>query len=74
VFVSQKQPKNLPDLPEATKGEKKALFRELGGLDYLQIYSDTAKEKRQVLNRELISDRSTIENLERDIDSLSDKK
>ena len=29
VFVSQKQPKNLPDLSEATKREKKALFREL---------------------------------------------
>lgn len=74
AFVSQKQPKNLPDLSEATKGEKKALFRELGGLDYLQVYADSAKEKEKALDRELISDRSKIESLEEQVKALPEKK
>jgi len=74
AFVSQKQPKNLPDLSEATKGEKKALFRELGGLDYLQVYSDEAKEKEKSLDRELIGDRSTIESLKKDVTVMPEKR
>ncbi|MDD5305349.1 MAG: hypothetical protein PHS14_19805, partial [Elusimicrobia bacterium] len=41
--VSQKPTKNNPDLAEATKGEKKAIFRELAGLDYLQEAAETAR-------------------------------
>jgi DNA repair exonuclease SbcCD nuclease subunit len=74
AFVSQKQPKNLPDLSEATKGEKKALFRELGGLDYLQVYSEKAKEKWQALDRELIGDMSTIESLKKDVALVPEKR
>jgi exonuclease SbcC len=61
AFVSQRQPKNLPDLTDATKGEKKALFRELGGLDYLQIYSESAKAKAQTIGEELIGIRAKVE-------------
>jgi len=74
AFVSQKQPKNLPDLSDATPGERKSLFRELGGLDYLQVYADSAKEKWQALDKELISDRSKIEVLEEQAKTLPDKK
>ena len=61
AFVSQRQPKNLPDLSDATKGEKKALFRELGGLDYLQLYSESAKAKAQAIVGELIGIRAKTE-------------
>jgi len=74
AFVSQKQPKNLPDLSDATPGERKALFRELGGLEYLQVYADSAKEKWQALDKELISDRSKIEVLEEQTKTLPDEK
>jgi len=43
AFVRQLPTKNNPDLAEATKGEKKAIFRELAGLDYLQAAAETAK-------------------------------
>jgi exonuclease SbcC len=43
AFVSQRPTRNNPDLAEATKGEKKAIFRELAGLDYLQAAAETAK-------------------------------
>ena len=49
AFVSQKATKQNPELSDATKGEKKALFRELAGLDYLQLYADAAKEKAKDL-------------------------
>lgn len=64
AFVSQKQPKNLPDLSDATKGEKKALFRELGGLDYLQVYADYSKDWVKKYNDELMADNAKIETLE----------
>jgi len=61
AFVSQKQPKNLPDLSDATPGEKKALFRELGGLDYLEVYSKAASETAKVLEGELITIKAKLE-------------
>jgi len=61
AFVSQKQPKNLPDLSDATKGEKKALFRELGGLDYLEVYSKTASETAKALESELTGMKAKLE-------------
>ena len=63
AFVSQKQPKNLPDLSDATKGEKKALFRELGGLDYLQGYADLAKANAQTIEKGLISIEAKLESI-----------
>jgi len=61
AFVSQKPPKGHPDLTDATKGEKKALFRELAGLDYLQAYSEAAREKAKVLEAETERDAGRIE-------------
>jgi exonuclease SbcC len=45
AFITQRPTKNLPDLTDATAGEKKALFVELAGIDYLQRFSDTAAER-----------------------------
>lgn len=64
AFVSQKPPKNHPDLTDATKGEKKALFRELAGLDYLQTYSEAAREKAKALEAETERDAGRIQALE----------
>ena len=52
VFIPQKPNRNHPDLSEATKGERKALFRELAGLDYLQAHAEAAREKARVLEQE----------------------
>jgi len=64
AFVSQKQPKNLPDLSDATKGEKKALFRELGGLEYLEVYSKTASETAKALEDKLITIKAKLERVD----------
>jgi DNA repair exonuclease SbcCD ATPase subunit len=45
AFITQRPTKNLPDLTDATAGEKKALFVELAGIDYLQRFADAAAEK-----------------------------
>jgi len=72
AFVSQKQPKNLPDLSDATKGEKKALFRELGGLDYLQTYADCAKDNAKCVEDELTGMRAKLERREEVISAAED--
>lgn len=51
-FITQKSPKNLPDLASATKGEKKQLFAELAGISYLQGYADKAKDNGDAIARE----------------------
>ena len=53
AFVSQRATKNNPDLAEATKGEKKAIFRELAGLDYLQAAAESAKGKGAAIETEV---------------------
>lgn len=45
AFITQRPTKNLPDLTDATAGEKKTLFVELAGIDYLQTFADAANEK-----------------------------
>lgn len=45
AFITQRPNKDAPDLTEATKGEKKVLFANLAGIDYLQKFADTAKER-----------------------------
>jgi exonuclease SbcC len=45
AFITQRPTKNLPDLTDATAGEKKSLFVALAGIDYLQGFSDAAAEK-----------------------------
>ena len=63
AFITQKPTKNNPDIADATAGEKKSLLRELGGLGYLQNYSDMAKEKEKTLDRETLQLRGKIENM-----------
>jgi len=53
AFISQRSTKGNPDLSDATKGERKSLFRELAGLDYLQGFSDTAREKEKSIMAEV---------------------
>jgi exonuclease SbcC len=48
AFITQRPTKNLPDLTDATAGEKKALFVALAGIDYLQGFSDAASEKTKL--------------------------
>ncbi|HUV08432.1 MAG TPA: metallophosphoesterase [Spirochaetia bacterium] len=64
AFIAQKPSKNNPDLSEATKGEKKALFRELGGLDYLQAHSETSKDNAKTLDERVIQTRGRTETLQ----------
>ena len=45
AFITQRPTKNLPDLTDATAGEKKTLFVELAGIDYLQRFADAAGDK-----------------------------
>jgi DNA repair exonuclease SbcCD nuclease subunit len=45
AHIAQRPTKNLPDLTDATAGEKKALFVELAGIDYLQRFADAAADK-----------------------------
>jgi hypothetical protein len=45
AFITQRPTKNLPDLTDATAGEKKSLFVALAGIDYLQGFSEAAAEK-----------------------------
>jgi exonuclease SbcC len=45
AHIAQKPTKNLPDLSDATAGEKKALFIELAGIGYLQTIAEAANEK-----------------------------
>ena len=74
AFVTQKNTKGNPDLSEATKGERKALFRELGGLDYLQHYSENAREKAKAIEQTILTDQGRIENLEEFVAGTSAKE
>jgi exonuclease SbcC len=71
AFVSQRPSKEHPDLSDATKGEKKALFRELAGLDYLQAASESARERAKTLDREVELATARAESLERDADGAA---
>jgi exonuclease SbcC len=70
AFVSQKSTKNNPDLAEATKGEKKAIFRELAGLDYLQAYADSAKGKGDAIEAEISTECTRLEVMEGQLEKL----
>ncbi|MGB9686944.1 MAG: hypothetical protein ACPLYX_10660 [Rectinema subterraneum] len=50
AFMAQKTTKNCPDLSAATKGERKELFSELCGIDWLEGYREAAKEKEDALS------------------------
>ena len=48
AFITQRPTKNLPDLTDASAGEKKTLFVELAGIDYLQKFADAANDRVKV--------------------------
>lgn len=52
AFITQRPNKDAPDLTEATKGEKKVLFANLAGLDYLQQFADNAKKEADRVSSE----------------------
>jgi exonuclease SbcC len=74
AFVSQKPPKNHPDLTDATKGEKKALFRELAGLDYQQAYSEAAREKGKALDAQILQQQARAQNIEEQLQAREGKE
>jgi len=55
AFTAQKNSKSCPDLSAATKGERKELFSELCGIDWLEAYREAAKEKEDALSESLKS-------------------
>ncbi len=74
AFISQKPNRNHPDLAEATKGEKKALFRELAGLEYLQGYAEAAREKARALEEEIGREQARAELLQPAVAVLAEKE
>jgi exonuclease SbcC len=53
AFIGQKATRNCPDLSAATKGERKELFSELCGIDWLEAYHEAAKEHSDAVSREI---------------------
>jgi exonuclease SbcC len=74
TFYTQKQPKGHPELNDATPGQKKEVFRELGGLQYLQTYAEYAKAEQKSVEVKLISSKASIETLEQLIGDLPGKR
>ncbi len=56
AFVSQKD----TGLADATKGERKTLFVELAGLDYLTLHADSAKARAKTITDDLATDAGWI--------------
>jgi exonuclease SbcC len=54
AFISQKPTKNNPDITDTTDAEKKSLFSELSGIDYLGEFSRIANEKAKKLESQSI--------------------
>ncbi len=81
AFTSQKPAEVRMDgktiklnLSEATKNMKKALFNELIGNGYLQAYSESAKDEKDIKAKELIGDKARIELLDEQTAAIPDKR
>lgn len=59
AFVTQRPSKDSPDLADATKGDRKTLFADLAGIDYLSVYAQDAKGRADTLDRS-VQDRSIL--------------
>ena len=70
VFISQRPTKGNPDLSDATKGERKSLFRELAGLDYLQVHADRAKELAKEKEADINTSSGRLEALEEQLERM----
>lgn len=53
AFIPQRPARGIPDMAEATKGERKALFGQLAGIRRLESYRLAAKEKAQAAAHEM---------------------
>jgi DNA repair protein SbcC/Rad50 len=60
AFVTQRQPKGLPDLADATPGQRKALFSALCGTDYLEAFKLIAKAKADQLDAQVAAKEQEI--------------
>lgn len=67
AFVTQRATKYAPDLSDATKGQRKALFAELSGIDYLDRYKEHCKAKADEIEETARDLRAVVENAE-DVD------
>lgn len=61
AFQTQRPTKDAPDLAETTKGERKTLFAELSGIDYLDVYRTDAKSRADAIDNELVASRAVID-------------
>jgi exonuclease SbcC len=60
AFVTQRPSRAAPDLSSATPGQRKALFAELAGIDYLERYREAARARGDALDDEIIRFDATI--------------
>jgi exonuclease SbcC len=67
AFVAQKPAHGHPDLADATPAERKALFRELLGLDYLQAYAEVAKGRADALDGEIRETQARADQIAEDL-------
>lgn len=72
AFITQRPTKNLPDLTDATAGEKKTLFVELAGIDYLQKFADAANEKVKSSEQTIHDSEIKIQMLQSNLSRKSD--
>lgn len=62
AFIAQRATKYAPDISAATKGERKALFAELSGIDYLEGYKLAAKAKADAIDEQTRDLRAIVQN------------
>ena len=64
AFVTQRQPKGVPDIADATPKERKVLFSALCGLEYFEEYKARAKIKGDAVDQLASSKQTEIATLE----------
>jgi len=74
AFVTQRPTSTAPDLADSTKGQRKALFAELSGIDYLETHKLNAKEIADELERDVTALDYQIDAAERVVETLADKR
>ena len=70
AFWTQEPSDSNPRIRRATKGQKKTVFSELAGVDYLQAYSENAKGKAGVFEAEITTERARINLIESQLTAL----
>jgi exonuclease SbcC len=61
AFISQRSSKSNPDLSDTTNAEKKQLFAELAGIDYLAEYAEIAKTRVKDGEAKIVKTEANIE-------------